>query len=65
MNALDADGFVAIGGPLEGTNDTLLVIEAEDAAEIMRRLSTDPWTKSGLLTVKACWPWQIRLGALR
>jgi len=64
MNALDHDGFVAVGGPLEGTQDTLLVIQAENAAEITQRLSADPWTQSGLLIVKACWPWEIRLGSL-
>jgi uncharacterized protein YciI len=65
MNALDAEGFVVVGGPLEGTPDTLLVIEAEDVTQIVQRLAADPWTESGLLTVKACWPWQIRLGSLR
>jgi uncharacterized protein YciI len=65
MNALAAEGFVAVGGPLEGTRDALLVIQAEDATQIMQRLAADPWTQSGLLIVKECWPWQIRLGSLR
>ena len=65
MNALDEEGFVSVGGPLEGTDDTLLVIQAENPSEILQRLSDDPWTRSGLLVVKACWPWQIRLGSLR
>jgi uncharacterized protein YciI len=57
MNELAEERFVVIGGPLEGTRDALLVIQAEDAAEIMRRLSADPWTQSGLLIVRECWPW--------
>ena len=65
MNDLAAEGFIAVGGPLEGTRDVLLVIQAEDTAEVVRRLAADPWTQSGLLVVKECWPWQIRLGSLR
>ena len=64
MDSLAAEGFVALGGPLEGTRDALLVIQAEDSAEIMQRLSADPWTRNGFLTVKECWAWRIRLGSL-
>jgi uncharacterized protein YciI len=65
MDALAGKGFVAIGGPLEGTPDTLLVIMANDRSEIEQRLSADPWTRDGLLVIKECRPWQIRLGSLR
>jgi len=64
MERLNAEGFVALGGPLEGTRDALLVIQATDCSEVTRRLSTDPWTQNGLLIVKHCWPWDIRLGSL-
>lgn len=64
MDSLVAEGFVALGGPLEGTRDAMLVIRAESSSEIEQRLSADPWTKNGLLITKDCWPWRIRLGAL-
>ncbi|HET6374155.1 MAG TPA: hypothetical protein VFG76_12670 [Candidatus Polarisedimenticolia bacterium] len=64
MDALTADGFVALGGPLEGTRDALLVVRAEDATEIECRLASDPWARNGLLLMKECWPWRIRLGSL-
>ena len=64
MDALVAERFVALGGPLEGTRDVLLVIQAEDSSEIVEHLSGDPWTQHGLLIVKECWPWRIRLGSL-
>jgi uncharacterized protein YciI len=64
MDALTAEGFVALGGPLDDTRDALLVIEAEGPGEIERRLAADPWTADGLLRTKACWRWTIRLGAL-
>lgn len=64
MDALVEEGFVHLGGPLEGTRDALLVVEAEDAAEIVARLSEDPWTKSGLLTISRISPWTLRLGKI-
>lgn len=64
MDSLAAEGFVTLGGPLEGTRDALLVMRAEDRAEIVRGLAADPWTQNGLLILKECWPWRIRLGSL-
>ena len=60
---VDAE-FVALGGPLEGTPDVLLIVHAADSAEIAERLAADPWAHNGLLTVKQICPWQLRLGAL-
>ena len=64
MDALAAEGFITIGGPLEETPDTLLVITARDTLEIELRLSADPWSRDGHLTVKDCRPWHVRLGSL-
>ena len=64
MDALFMQDFVAFAGPLEGTRDALLIIRAKDEAEIARRLGDDPWTQNGLLTLKDCLPWQVRLGSL-
>ena len=64
MNGLVADGFVVLGGPLEGTPDVLLVIRATDASEVTYRLAADPWTRNDLLVIKKVCPWQLRLGGL-
>ena len=64
MDALFMQDFVAFAGPLEGTRDALLIIRARDEAEIQQRLAADPWTENGLLTLKTCWPWEVRLGTL-
>lgn len=64
MDALFMQDFVAFAGPLEGTRDALLIIRAKDEAEIHQRLAADPWIENGLLTFKACWPWEVRLGSL-
>jgi uncharacterized protein YciI len=64
MNGLVDQQFIAVGGPLEGTPDVLLVVRATDAAEIAERLAADPWVQNGLLRLKEIWPWWIRLGSL-
>jgi hypothetical protein len=37
MNALAAESFVVLGGPLDGTPDVLLIVRAENPAEIADR----------------------------
>ncbi len=64
MDALFAEGFAALVGPLEGTRDALLVLRASSTDEIVRRLAADPWTKSHHLQTKQISPWQLRLGSL-
>jgi uncharacterized protein YciI len=64
MDGLVDQQFIAVGGPLEGTPDVLLVVRATDAAEIAERLAADPWVQNGLLRLKEVWPWWIRLGSL-
>jgi len=64
MNALHAEGFVLLGGPLEGTSDILLITRSNDANEIHTRLSGDSWTTKNLLRIKEIVPWTLRLGCL-
>ena len=63
MNALAKEGFVILGGPLEGTPDVLLIVRAESADEIRTRLADDPWADH-LLRVTCVTPWTLRLGSL-
>lgn len=64
MNTLEAEGFVLLGGPLEGTRDVLLVVRAESPDDVLDRLAADPWAKQGLLGVPRVRPWTLRLGSL-
>ena len=64
MNAMTADGFMLLGGPLVGTRDVLLVVRAADEAEIEARLGADCWTINGLLRTLQVTPWWLRLGSL-
>ena len=64
MNALEAERFVLLGGPLEGTRDVVLIVQGEDAEAVAARLAPDPWMREGLLVTLQIRPWQIRLGSL-
>ena len=64
MNGLVKDGFVIIGGPLEGTPDVLLTVRAESPEAIEARLAADPWVEMDLLRLGRVAPWILRMGAL-
>ena len=64
MDALADERFILVGGPLEGTRDVVLIFHTEEGSEIISRLAADPWIRNGLLQIKECRPWQIRLGHL-
>jgi hypothetical protein len=64
MNGLVHDGFVLLGGPLDGTPDVLLIVRATHTDNIMSRLADDPWGRNGLLRITHVHPWTLRLGAL-
>jgi uncharacterized protein YciI len=62
MNALVAEDFVVLGGPLGDGANTLLIVEAADEATIRTRLAADPWVPMGLLVIATIEPWEILLG---
>ncbi len=65
MNALVAEGFVILGGPLGNGGSVLLIVNASSAAAIHARLAADPWTPMSLLPVTAIEPWEVLLGEVR
>lgn len=64
MDALTEEGFVALGGPLEATEDALLIVRAKSPTEIADRLAPDPWHQQDLLRISRIAPWTIRLGSI-
>jgi uncharacterized protein YciI len=61
MNALAAQGFVVLGGPLGRGEEVLLVIDAASEDIIRARLAGDPWTDARLLVIKSVQPWTVLL----
>ncbi len=62
MNALVAEDFVVLGGPLGDGTNVLLIVDAETEEAVHRRLAADPWTPMQLLTVSSIEPWEVLLG---
>ena len=57
MNALAAEGFVVLGGPIgDDGEETLLVIDADSEETLRARLATDPWTASDCSRSRASRP---------
>jgi len=63
MDALYDEGFALLVGPLEGTREALLIVQASDAEEVRNRLARDPWS-GHLLTTTQIARWTLRLGSL-
>ena len=61
MNGLVSDGFVLLGGPLEGTPDVLLIVRAADEKQVEERLAADFWAAQDLLRIRQISPWSLRL----
>jgi uncharacterized protein YciI len=63
MDALVREEFLLVAGPLAGTEQgrlrVLLVVDAEDEAEIESRLAGDPWQRNGQLLTTSVESWKI------
>jgi len=64
MDALAAEGFVVLGGPVgAGDGDyTLLVVSVQDEAAARARLADDPWADT-VLKIESVEPWSVWLRA--
>jgi uncharacterized protein YciI len=66
MDALEAEHFVVLGGPLRNFSKhrAMLIVNAPDEQELRRRLDADPWMRAGVLRTIDIYPWEILLGKL-
>lgn len=65
MDALAAEGFVLLGGPLGDAPEVLLIVRAGSAEAVVERLAADPWSGLDLLRIGRIAPWNLRLGSGR
>jgi hypothetical protein len=61
MDALVDDGFIVLGGPLQGDREILHAICAESEEEVRTRLAADNWARDGRLTISSIEAWTILL----
>ena len=66
MNTLAEDGFALFGGPLAGTEAgrvrVLLVVDADNEAEVRSRLADDPWAPTEQIVTVSAEPWKLLVG---
>lgn len=64
MDALAAEGFVLLAGPLRDGpfHRALLIVRADDEAQVRARLAEDPWPPAVLATL-AIDRWEVLIGA--
>jgi uncharacterized protein len=61
MNALAAEGFVVLGGPLGSGKEIFLVVQAATEGAVRERLASDPWSRLGMLKIQRVDLWTILL----
>jgi uncharacterized protein YciI len=61
MDGLVADGFVVLGGPLEGDREVLHIVEAPSKEAVRERLAEDNWERNGMLTTTSIEGWTVLL----
>ena len=65
MDRMVEDGFILLGGPVEGERDVLHVVDAPSVEEIHARLAEDNWTQNGMLETVTVERWTILLDGAR
>lgn len=61
MDALVEDGFILLGGPLEGDRDVLHIVDAPSQEAVHARLAEDNWTANGMLATVSVERWTVLL----
>ena len=61
MEELVDEGFIVLGGPLEGDRETMHVVKAPSEEAIRERWAPDPWWVNGMLSPKSIERWTILL----
>jgi uncharacterized protein YciI len=63
MNFLVDDGFILLGGPVEGERGAFHVVDAASEDALRARFAEDPWARNGMLTIASVERWTILLSA--
>lgn len=61
MDALVDNGFILLGGPLEGHREVLLIVDTPSEDAVRARLAGDNWTANDMLKTVAVERWTILL----
>jgi uncharacterized protein YciI len=61
MDRFVEEGFILLGGPLEGDREVLHVVQAASKEEVYARLDQDNWTRNCMLETLSVEAWKILL----
>jgi uncharacterized protein YciI len=61
MDSLVDEGFILLGGPLEGDRDVLHIVDAPSEEAVHARLADDNWTANGMLETASVERWTVLL----
>ena len=59
MDGLVEEGFIVLGGPLEGDREVIEIVEADSEEAVRARLAEDVWARKGLLTPVSIERWTV------
>jgi uncharacterized protein YciI len=59
IDALVAQGFIMMGGPLVDLGGSMLIVRAEDVDEVKQTMKDDPWYVHGILKLDSIRRWEI------
>ncbi len=59
IDALVADGYIVLGGPFPDDGGAMIVVRAENEADVLTRLEPDPWYRNDILRVTGIHRWDI------
>jgi uncharacterized protein YciI len=59
IDKLVDDGFIFLGGPFPDEGGAMIVVNAEDEAEIRKTLDDDIWYQQGILKLVSIKRWEV------
>ncbi len=65
MDSLVEDGFILLGGPLEGDREVLHIVDSPSEEAIHERLAEDNWEQNGMLETIRVERWTVLLDGRR
>ena len=63
VDGLEAEGLIRLAGPLDGSDDVLLIVRGDSPEAVEARLVEDPWTPADMLHTTRVAPWNVLVGA--
>jgi uncharacterized protein YciI len=64
IDALVAEGFIALGGPFPDEGGAMIVVRAESEAAVRHRLASDPWYEHDMLQLETIQRWELFIDEL-